>query len=198
MYVKTRLSQLMYIVKGCSSNWVLIVPLGIPSTLFCALKIYAKSGNIATKRVNLFLHMFCKITFFLPNVNIAADLEHSQKTINVSFFKLNCLEERAHACAGLANLVLEPDKVTSLMKHEIVRRVAPLILDNDEKVQEAASGVLRYMVIFLSMMQLRVGKLKNVEIEPISFGLLIKALHFQLSYEFRFPLWSSNFPGCPV
>ena len=61
-------------------------------------------------------------------------------------FKLNCLEDRAHACAGLANLVLETNAIPSLMRHEIVRRVAPLILDEDEKIQEAATGVLRYMV----------------------------------------------------
>ena len=58
-------------------------------------------------------------------------------------FKLNCIEERAHACAALANLVLEADAVPSLMGHEIVRRVAPLILDKDEKVQETATGILR-------------------------------------------------------
>ncbi|XP_028410039.1 HEAT repeat-containing protein 3-like isoform X2 [Dendronephthya gigantea] len=57
--------------------------------------------------------------------------------------KLNCLEDRAFACAGLANLVLESDTVPSLMKNEIVRRVAPLILDKEEKIQEAATGILR-------------------------------------------------------
>ena len=62
-------------------------------------------------------------------------------------FKLNNTEERAHACAALANLVLETDAVPSLMRHEIVRRVAPLILDKDEKVQETATGVLRYNVL---------------------------------------------------
>lgn len=61
--------------------------------------------------------------------------------------KLNCLEDREHACAGLANLVLEPDAIMSLMKHRIVRRVAPLILDKDEAVQEAATGVLRNLSI---------------------------------------------------
>ena len=61
--------------------------------------------------------------------------------------KLNCLEDRAHACAGLANLVLETDIVPSLMRHEIVRRVAPLILDEDEKIQEAATGVLRNLTL---------------------------------------------------
>ena len=69
---------------------------------------------------------------------------HCKDYINCFACKLNCLEDRAHACAGLVNLVLEADAVPSLMKHEIVRRVAPLILDEDEKIQEAATGILRY------------------------------------------------------
>ena len=73
--------------------------------------------------------LFCVLVLAQPNL--------------MFHFKLNNLEERAHACAALANLVLKPDKVPALMKHEIVKRVAPLILDNNEKVQEAASGLLR-------------------------------------------------------
>ena len=60
--------------------------------------------------------------------------------------QLNCLEDREMACAGLANLVLEPDVDPSLMKLEIVRRVGPLILDKEERVQEVAIGILRLVI----------------------------------------------------
>lgn len=62
----------------------------------------------------------------------------------VTSFQLNSPQERSHACVGLANLVLESKSVQPLMENEIVRRVAPLILDGDTEIQESAAGVLRY------------------------------------------------------
>ncbi|XP_046843216.1 HEAT repeat-containing protein 3-like [Xenia sp. Carnegie-2017] len=61
--------------------------------------------------------------------------------------KLNSPQERAHACVGLANLVLESKSVQPLMENEIVRRVAPLILDGDTEIQESAAGVLRNLTL---------------------------------------------------
>lgn len=52
-------------------------------------------------------------------------------------------EEKECACAGLANLVFEPGAVPMLIRQDVVRRLGPLLIDNNRSIQEAAAGALR-------------------------------------------------------
>lgn len=44
----------------------------------------------------------------------------------------------------MANLVFEPGAVPVLIKQDVVRRLGPLLIDNNRSIQEAAAGALRY------------------------------------------------------
>ncbi|XP_031565135.1 HEAT repeat-containing protein 3-like [Actinia tenebrosa] len=52
-------------------------------------------------------------------------------------------EEKECACAGLANLVFEPGAVPVLIRQDVVRRLGPLLIDDNRSIQEAAAGALR-------------------------------------------------------
>ena len=54
------------------------------------------------------------------------------------------VEEKECACAGLANLVFEPGAIPVLIRQDVVRRLGPLLIDNNRSIQEAAAGALRY------------------------------------------------------
>ena len=51
--------------------------------------------------------------------------------------------ERECACAGLANLVFDPGAIPVLLKQDVVRRLGPLLVDDNRGVQEGAAGTLR-------------------------------------------------------
>lgn len=55
--------------------------------------------------------------------------------------------ERECACAGLANLVFERGAIPTLLNQDIVRRLGPLLIDNDRGIQEGAAGTLRNLSV---------------------------------------------------
>ena len=52
--------------------------------------------------------------------------------------------ERECACSSLANLVFDAGAIPVLLNQDVVRRLGPLLLDNQRSIQEAAAGALRY------------------------------------------------------
>ena len=52
--------------------------------------------------------------------------------------------ERECACAGLANLVFDPGAIPALLQQDIVRRLGPLLIDDNRGIQEGAAGALRF------------------------------------------------------
>ena len=51
--------------------------------------------------------------------------------------------DRELACRSLSHLVFDPPSVEQLLGLRLVRRVAPLLVDQTPSVREAAAGALR-------------------------------------------------------
>lgn len=51
--------------------------------------------------------------------------------------------ERECACAGLANLVFDRGAIPALLQQDVVRRLGPLLIDDNRGIQEGAAGTLR-------------------------------------------------------
>lgn len=85
----------------------------------------------------------------LPTVKEA--LKDAQENVNIGVKTYSLVEkltstfpsERECACAGLANLVFDPGAISVLLQQDIVRRLAPLLLDDNRGIQEGAAGALR-------------------------------------------------------
>lgn len=96
---------------------------------------------------------FRKIPTGLPSVKEAQN--EAQENSNLSAKTLPLLEkltsttssERECACAGLANLVFERGAIPTLLNQDIVRRLGPLLIDNDRGIQEGAAGTLRNLSV---------------------------------------------------
>ena len=54
--------------------------------------------------------------------------------------------ERECACASLANLVFDHAAIPALLQQDIVRRLGPLLIDDNRGIQEGAAGTLRYSI----------------------------------------------------
>lgn len=96
---------------------------------------------------------FRKIPTGLPSVKEAQ--KEAQENSSLSAKTLPLLEkltsttssERECACAGLANLVFERGAIPTLLNQDIVRRLGPLLIDNDRGIQEGAAGTLRNLSV---------------------------------------------------
>lgn len=96
---------------------------------------------------------FRKIPTGLPSVKEAQN--EAQENSRLSAKTLPLLEkltsttssERECACAGLANLVFERGAIPTLLNQDIVRRLGPLLIDNDRGIQEGAAGALRNLSV---------------------------------------------------
>lgn len=55
--------------------------------------------------------------------------------------------ERECACASLANLVFDHAAIPALLQQDIVRRLGPLLIDDNRGIQEGAAGTLRNLSI---------------------------------------------------
>lgn len=96
---------------------------------------------------------FRKIPTGLPSVKEAQ--KEAQENSSLSAKTLPLLEkltsttssERECACAGLANLVFERGAIPALLNQDIVRRLGPLLIDNDRGIQEGAAGTLRNLSV---------------------------------------------------
>ena len=54
-------------------------------------------------------------------------------------------DERECSCTTIANLVVQPTAIFTLLQHNIVKILAPLILDPSLQVRVKALGALRFV-----------------------------------------------------
>lgn len=96
---------------------------------------------------------FRKIPTGLPSVKEAQKEAQENSSLSAKTLPLlekltsNTSSERECACAGLANLVFERGAIPTLLNQDIVRRLGPLLIDNDRGIQEGAAGTLRNLSV---------------------------------------------------
>lgn len=89
----------------------------------------------------------------LPSVKEARSDAHENISAGVRTLPLvekltsTIASERECACAGLANLVFDQGAIPTLLKQDLVRRLGPLLIDDDRGIQEGAAGALRNLSI---------------------------------------------------
>ncbi|KAL9976106.1 hypothetical protein ACROYT_G013356 [Oculina patagonica] len=86
----------------------------------------------------------------LPSVKEAlTDAQDNAGTIGVKTLPLvekltsALSSERECACAGLANLVFDHGAIPALLQQDVVRRLGPMLIDDNRGIQEGAAGTLR-------------------------------------------------------
>lgn len=96
---------------------------------------------------------FRKIPTGIPGVKEAQKEAQENSSLSAKTLPLlekltsNTSSERECACAGLANLVFERGAIPTLLNQDIVRRLGPLLIDNDRGIQEGAAGTLRNLSV---------------------------------------------------
>lgn len=59
-------------------------------------------------------------------------------------------EERECSCSTIANLVSQPSAVKLLLQHNIVKILAPVMLDVNPDIRVKALGALRYVSVYFA------------------------------------------------